>query len=271
MHQLLLGRAQRAIRPFAGCRVVQRVFIAIGADVPQPRFGGFVGHSLHRPAARRASLPDGIERCHFCPCHRQFSSEEIADSSLAVNSLAVNSVAVNSVAVKSRAFRFLTPRPQAPQLGAVMLWGVSWSRSSTEDSRSGRAIWRRKRTRSPGDACWIWPSGTMLKANLDRATDVCQRHARPLRTRSSHDRAKLDRGSGGRDQVRRLRRHRIAVGTPARTGPQNLSGQVLQVRWQGACPQSRMIIGADSTFTFGFIVAMTPCVSTGVPTSIPGG
>lgn len=60
-----LAVTQRALRPFAGRRVVQRVVVAIGADVPLSPLLSFVAHSLHRPAARRARLPDRIEHCHL--------------------------------------------------------------------------------------------------------------------------------------------------------------------------------------------------------------
>lgn len=62
----LLGRRpQRAVRPPSGRRVVQRVIVAVGADVPLSPFGNIVGHDNHRPAARRARLPDRIAYCHL--------------------------------------------------------------------------------------------------------------------------------------------------------------------------------------------------------------
>src|SRR5258707_10222442 len=61
----LRWRPQRAVGPLAGCRVVQRVVVAIGADVARPPLGGIVGHRSHRLAARRARLPDRIGRNHL--------------------------------------------------------------------------------------------------------------------------------------------------------------------------------------------------------------
>src|SRR4051794_21855052 len=51
--------ASAARPPNCGLQVAQRVVVTTGADVPQFPMSDFVGHSLHRPAARRAGLPDG--------------------------------------------------------------------------------------------------------------------------------------------------------------------------------------------------------------------
>ena len=62
---LFYRRAQRAIRPLAGRWVLQRVIGATGADVPQLPVADFIAHSLHRPAASRARLPDRIGHWHL--------------------------------------------------------------------------------------------------------------------------------------------------------------------------------------------------------------
>jgi hypothetical protein len=57
--------AQRAVRPSAGRRVLQRLVAAIGAEIPQLPIGAFVGHSFDWPAARRARLPNRIGHWHL--------------------------------------------------------------------------------------------------------------------------------------------------------------------------------------------------------------
>ena len=70
--------------------------------------------------------------------------------------------------------------------------GVASWKSSTEASRSGRAIWPRRRTRSPGGACLIWPRGTTSRADLEQVADGRRRHAQRRQPCSSPDPAKLD-------------------------------------------------------------------------------
>jgi len=103
---LFYRRAQRAIRPLAGRRVLQRVIGATGADVPQLPVADFVAHSLHRPAASRARLPDRIG-------HWLWQSTSAATAI---------SRRLRRVAWASR--RFLTPRPRVTQLEAVIASGA---------------------------------------------------------------------------------------------------------------------------------------------------
>ncbi|MGC0321098.1 hypothetical protein ABIG06_001727 [Bradyrhizobium sp. USDA 326] len=70
--------------------------------------------------------------------------------------------------------------------------GVASWKSSTEASRSGRAIWPRRRTRSPGGACLIWPRGTTSRVDLEQVADGRRRHAQRRQPCSSPDPAKPD-------------------------------------------------------------------------------
>lgn len=105
------GGAQRAIRPLAGRGVLQRVIGATGADVPQLPVGDFVAHSLYRPAASRARLPDRIGHWHVVfPRYGSLTSAATAISRR-----------LRRVAWACR--RFLTPRPRVTQLEAVTASG----------------------------------------------------------------------------------------------------------------------------------------------------
>jgi hypothetical protein len=181
--ELELRRPQRAVRPIAGLGVVQRVIVAIGADVSRPPSEAssdtaFIG----LPHACRARLPERVEHGHlFFPC----------DGTLVQPRSRAQADRRNPGHVHALLRAFLTPRPQSTQLLGVILRGVSWSRSSTEVWPKGSGVWRRRLIRSPGVVSWISPSGMTSGAasprHPDRTSDRCQRLARARLHRASPD------------------------------------------------------------------------------------
>lgn len=62
---LFRRRPQRAVHPLPGGGIVQRIDVAIGADVALPASSGFVADKLHRPPTVRAGLPDWMQQRHL--------------------------------------------------------------------------------------------------------------------------------------------------------------------------------------------------------------
>jgi hypothetical protein len=59
---LFRRRPQGAVHPLPSDGIVQRIVVAIGADVAIPVSGGRVAHELHRPPAVRTRLPDRMQQ-----------------------------------------------------------------------------------------------------------------------------------------------------------------------------------------------------------------
>jgi hypothetical protein len=69
------------VRPFEGVGVAQRVVVAIGPDVPRPLFRSFVGHKLHRLAARGHAFRTGWSMAICFPLRCNSSSTDVGGSS----------------------------------------------------------------------------------------------------------------------------------------------------------------------------------------------
>jgi hypothetical protein len=172
------------VRPFEGVGIAQRVVVALGADVPRPLFRSFVRHSLHRLAARRARLPDRMEHGHLFPLRWHSSLADIGSSSWPMKSWS-----------RSRTIGSLLDSATAEHSTlAVMLRGVSWSRSFTEVWPNGSAVWPKRLIRSPGVVSWISPSGMTPGAVSGRHPDRPSGHCGRLARRRLHRASRTQRG-----------------------------------------------------------------------------
>lgn len=138
------------------------------------------------------------------------------------------------IALRRRSISDLTRPRRRTEIRLSDCCGVASWKNSTEASRSALANWRSAPTRSRGSGCWSWRSGTMPGAShrFREARGPCRHPARRCRPRSTPDPARHD-NRPGRDQMRRLRRRRVAAGPAVGARAQDLSGQLHEVRRPG--------------------------------------
>jgi hypothetical protein len=111
--------------------------------------------------------------------------------------------------------RSLTQWLRTTQLGAVMLWGASWSRSSTKVLRNGSGPWPIGPIHSLAVGCWISPSDTTPRAvrhrDRERSNSRCRHRAQRHQLRSPPDQARSDPRGGRSRWCRGACRSNLAV------------------------------------------------------------